>query len=115
MAERLEIVFPFPNVVMFRGALFELGRVVITRGATELSQKYNLNPFTLLVRHARGDHGLLDDEDVMQNERGLSNPMLMILSNYPLTPEASRYDGDRLWVITDGGRAVTTILLPSEY
>lgn len=88
--------------------LFELGQVVATPGALACLEKFGVSAIELLRRHQAGDWGVLTTEDKQENalsvERGLR-----VLSNYPLQGE------ERIWVITEADRSVTTLLLPDEY
>ena len=64
-------------------------------------------------RHVSGDWGDVDDEDRATNEAGKDTGG-MLMSVWPI-PEPFR-DGERkLWIITDPGHEVTTILFPSDY
>jgi len=63
--------------------------------------------FDYLTRHATGDWGELCAFDRRQNERALRAGE-RILSAYPVGEE-------RIWIITEADRSVTTILLPEEY
>lgn len=92
----------------FPNSKFALGQLAITPGAQAALVANGEEPFTYLLRHAQGDWGMLDSEDVAENEFSLANA-LRLLSVYTLT------DGTRLWVITEADRSVTTILLPEEY
>jgi hypothetical protein len=84
-----------------------LGRVLATPGALKLLQYAGEDPFGYLARHASGDWGELDAHDRRQNERSLEHGW-RVLSSYPVGQ-------DRVWVITEADRSVTTILLPDEY
>ena len=55
-----------------------------------------------------GDWGELSESDRQANEHALKHD-LRVLSAYTLRT------GERIWIITEGDRSVTTILLPSEY
>ncbi len=55
-----------------------------------------------------GDWGDLDDEDKKENELSVKQGF-RILSAYNLE------NGEKVWVITEWDRSVTTILLPEEY
>lgn len=85
---------------------FDLGQVVITRGASEtLHERYI---WSALNRHANGDWGELCDEDWELNEQAVEHDARLM----------SRYrtiDGICFWIITEWDRSVTTILLPQEY
>lgn len=61
-----------------------------------------------LRRHARSDWGDLDDEDRRANDRALQEGT-RLLSAYHST------HGTKFWIITEGDRSVTTVLLPDEY
>ncbi len=89
-------------------AKFPFGEVVATQGAAAALQQAGEHPFLYLQRHAHGDWGELDAEDVAENEFSLANG-LRLLSAYLLK------DSTRIWIITEADRSVTTILLPSEY
>jgi len=65
------------------------------------------DPFGYITRHATGDWGELCAFDRRQNETALRDGY-RVLSSYPIGEE-------RIWIITEADRAVTTILLPEEY
>jgi hypothetical protein len=85
-----------------------LGRVVATPAALRTLEEAGVSPASLLIRHANGDWGDLDDYDRNENEYSLQNGF-RILSNY------TQSNGERVWVITEADRSSTCILLPSEY
>ncbi|RST54064.1 type I restriction endonuclease subunit M [Variovorax sp. DXTD-1] len=107
---------------------FALGRVVATPGALALMHATNSNPFVLLAKHVTGDWGEIDPEDVITNEDALEHG-LRVLSVYrlplqaavekgaaPVQPSQEADDHDnRIWLITEADRSVTTLLLPEEY
>jgi hypothetical protein len=68
-----------------------------------------INPFELLARHQRGDWGPLDLHDRAANDQAVTGGT-RILSAYEVDPS-----GEKIWVITEADRSVTTALLPSEY
>ncbi len=89
-----------------RAVGFSLGQVVATPGVLE-----TLDPSEMLLslaRHARGDWGELDPEDIRENELSLAQGF-RLLSAY-----RSR-EGVKFWIITEADRSVTTFLLPEEY
>ena len=63
---------------------------------------------TLLSRHASGDWGDLCDEDRESNDHAFEHEDGRIFSSYVIR-------GDKLWIITEHNRTVTTCLLPDEY
>ena len=87
--------------------LFSLGVVVATPGALDLLDRAGINATTYLERHRCGDFGTLSPHDIHEN-RFAVNRRLRILSAYEIGRE-------RLWLITEADRSVTTLLLPSEY
>lgn len=87
---------------------FPLGRVVATPGALAAIEKAGEHPLAFLMRHEAGDWGDLDAGDKQSNEEALANGD-RILSAYNLK------DGERIWILTESDRSVSTILLPSEY
>lgn len=114
------------------GQRFELGKVVITRGALAHCEDHSINYLALLMKHAAGDFGTigqLDDARLSRAEQqhgpyatdnGLKLNAAailqgdgMILSIY----QESAVIGDKVWIQTmlAGKETYTTILLPSEY
>ena len=91
-----------------RKVLFPLGQIVATPGVLELLSRHSLSPLTFIERHAYGDWGCLDPEDVLENERAVKNGS-RVFSSYEVA------GGERLWCITEWDRSVTTLLMPSEY
>lgn len=90
-------------------SLFPLGQVVATHGALDLLDRSATNAFALLQRHQAGDWGDIHPDDVTANREAVQHGF-RILSSYPLGTQA-----ERLWIITEADRSVTTLLLPSEY
>ena len=87
---------------------FELGHIVATPGALAALKKAGQQPGEFLTRHINRDWGDLDDEDRKENEYGLEHGF-RLLSAYKTNA------GDRVWIITEADRSVSTILLPEEY
>jgi hypothetical protein len=84
---------------------FPLGQVVITAHASA-----RLDPAAVqegLRRHAAGDWGDLDPEDIRSNEDALKHGDRLL--------SAYGKDDRRFWIITEADRSVTTILLPEDY
>jgi hypothetical protein len=88
--------------------LFPLGQTVMTIGAKEALEDSNELPITFLAKHQSGDWGIVGKEDKQENEFSLKNGF-RLLSAY-LTAK-----GEKIWIITESDRSVTTILLPEEY
>ena len=87
---------------------FELGQIVATPGALAALKKAGQQPGEFLTRHVHREWGDLDDEDRKENEYSLEHGF-RLLSAYKTNA------GDRLWIITEADRSVTTLLLPEEY
>ncbi len=88
--------------------LFALGQVVMTDGAAALG--IDFRPY--IARHQAGDWGELDEFDKRQNRQALKED-LRILSAYNI-PVAGG-ETERIWIITEADRSITTVLLPEEY
>ena len=89
--------------------LFSLGKIVATPGALDALARANQRPHDFLNRHAAGDWGAeLSEEDKAENEYSLQHGF-RILSSYKTAA------GEKLWVITEADRSVTTLLLPEDY
>ena len=86
---------------------FSLGQMVATPGALEVLGATGASPLMLLARHQSGDWGNVPPEDARENERSVMQGD-RILSSYSV-------GGERLWIITEADRSVTTILKPDEY
>ncbi len=84
-----------------------LGKVVATPGALRLLLEAGESPFDYLARHVTGDGGYLCAFDRRQNEIALRDG-LRGFSSYDVSAE-------RVWIITEADRSVTTILLPEDY
>jgi len=88
--------------------LFPAGQIVATPGALALLEQAKKSPLEYLSRHLRGDWGELCPEDKTENELSLKHGY-RLMSNYQVT------DREKLWIITEADRSVTTLLLPTEY
>ena len=98
-------------VVKSKKPLFEMGRLVVTRGVHALMQKdQGFVDFVResLNRHAWGQWGDISESDRVENELSLDQGF-RLLSAY------SREGQPRIWIITEGDRSATTILFPEKY
>ena len=86
---------------------FLLGQMVATPGAIALLDDANVDALTLIRRHVCGDWGTLSSDDAIANDQALLTGA-RVLSSYVV-------GGDKIWIITEADRRVTTLLLPSEY
>ncbi len=89
-------------------AKFEFGTIVATRGVMEHVNSDAEILFPYIARHASGDWGEICDEDKIANADALKNGM-RLMSVYRLP------DGEKIWIITEWDRSVTTVLFPHEY
>lgn len=89
-------------------ALFLLGQTVITIGAKEALEESNQLPNEFIKRHVSGDWGFVCKQDAEENDFSLKN-------GYRLLSAYKTAKGEKLWIITEADRSVTTILLPSDY
>ena len=94
---------------------FRLGRVVATPGALAALEESNQTAIPFIIRHQTGDWGseVCEDDKKLNDEavahEGDEDQQQRVLSCYRTSK------GERLWLITEWDRSVTTILLPSEY
>jgi hypothetical protein len=82
---------------------FPLGQLLATRGVLDLG----VDIWALLLRHAHGDWGELEEDDRVANDRAVRFGG-RIFSAYTV-PQG------RVWIITEADRSATTVLLPDEY
>ena len=87
---------------------FLLGKLVATPGALTALAQSGHPPTEFLDRHQRGDWGEICADDWKLNDEALVDGD-RLLSAYKTNK------GDRIWIITEADRSVTTVLLPSEY
>jgi len=97
-----------PEETNYVRTLFEVGELGTTRGALEALLRARQSPAEFLERHVRGDWGDLCVEDIAENEFALAHG-LRLFSSYATSL------GERIWLITEADRSVTTFLLPDEY
>ena len=88
--------------------LFPLGQIVATPGALDTLAQAGQGAHEFLTRHVSGDWGELDADDRRENELSLREGF-RLLSAYRLTT------GEKMWIITEADRSVTTLLTPEEY
>lgn len=104
-------------------AKFETGATVMTRGIDEAMKKsakegdyrfYNFVLGSFCQRYLNADWGEMCLEDLKENDWALENGE-RLLAQYNV-PKEMQIDGhDKIWIITEYDRSVTTILFPEEY
>ena len=92
---------------MTRQRLFALGQVVSTLNALAFADKHKVDLLHLLSCHQTGDWGDLSDADKESNEEALISDT-RIFSSYSIGE-------DKIWIITEADRSLTTFLIPSDY
>ena len=112
---------PDPSALQFlttRKPRFALGQVVATPSTLRLLQQTSTDAMAILMRHATGDWGDVCAEDAKENELSVTEGFrLMSVYALPLGDQVAT-DGDgreRVWLITEADRSVTTLLLPRDY
>jgi hypothetical protein len=95
-------------IFVLKQSLFPLGQIVSTPGALAALEEAGHLPAEFLSRHAKGDWGDLCAADRQENELSLRKGF-RLFSSYTLRNE------QKLWIITEHDRSVTTLLLPLEY
>jgi|SaaInlV_100m_DNA_2_1039680.scaffolds.fasta_scaffold140290_2 hypothetical protein len=88
--------------------MFNLGQVVATPGALAMLAGNGQTPSEFISRHHNREQGELGNEDHQANDESVKSKG-QILSVFKAKDES------KVWVITDPGHEVTTVLLPSEY
>lgn len=87
---------------------FKLGAILITRGIQSLlQQNSDVSLIPYLMRHEACDWGNVCIEDKISNDEATKKDQ-RILSSYT-------FCGEKILVITEWNRIVTTFLFPSEY
>lgn len=110
----------------------ELGQLVATRAVADLAvadlqennQEFATFVNTCLNRYLSNDWGDLAEDDKKMNDDAVKSGDERILAAYKFPDNASwtddalnMYGGkeNRIWIITEWDRSVTTILFPGEY
>jgi hypothetical protein len=85
---------------------FPVGEFIVTRRARAAVPEAEI--MRALARHESGDWGHLTVQDKNANNRALETAS-RVLSVYWSEARV------KFWIITEGDRSVTTVLLPSDY
>lgn len=91
---------------------FELGQLVVTRAVADRMQtdeKFTRFVQLSLGRYINCDWGSMDDEDKAMNDAAVKSGEDRIHAAYV------NKAGDKIWIITEWDRSVTTVLFPSDY
>ena len=94
-------------------AAFKLGDTVVTKGIADRMEADSLFRkfiYVSLGRYIRNDWGDTCEEDAKQNDESVeSNERILAVYNVPGSAD------EKIWIITEWDRSVTTILFPEEY
>ncbi len=89
--------------------LFELGKITMTPSAISIIAKFKVPIGDLLDRHEKGDYGEVSEKDWHENTLALlPETVERVMSVYSIETE-------KLWVITDPDRKVTTLLTEEDF
>ena len=91
-----------------RPGKFELGQLVMTPGADRAMREARQVPPEFLLRHLHGDWGDLPPEDIRENAWSLAHGARLFSAYHTRLQE-------KLWIITEHDRRLTTILVPEDY
>ena len=86
---------------------FPLGQIVATPAVLAYLEQHGVPARTYLERHGRGDWGDVPAADAVENDCSVQRGY-RVLSAYAVA-------GQKIWIITEADRSVTTLLFPSEY
>ena len=95
---------------------FPMGRIVSTSSIRSLMSSdlsFHTFIYTSLMRHEEGDWGEVCEEDHESNEMALVTGH-RLFSVYQCSTKHS-FHGDRIYIITEADRSVTTVMWPREY
>jgi len=95
----------------------KLGELVATCGIeSEMEEAYGFRDFCMhcVLRHRALDWGDICDEDKQSNDWAVMNGE-RILSAYTIPRFYCIGYAQKIWIITERDRSVTTILFPHEY
>ena len=88
-------------------AAFQLGQVVATPAAIEFANRHPVDLAVLLAKHQSGDCGDMSDDNILANLSAIVSGG-MIFYSYQIGTQ-------KIWIITEADRQLTTILLPSDF
>lgn len=89
--------------------LFELGNITMTPKAISIIAKFKVPIGDLLDRHEKGDYGEVSEVDWRENTLALLPESIeRVMSVYNVETE-------KLWIITDPDRKLTTLLTEEDF
>lgn len=96
---------------------FGLGQVVATRNVWELidtNESFSQFVTICMSRYIANDWGDLPKEDWEANDKAVIDGE-RLLASYVIPEWIEEVFEDRLWIITEWDRSVTTLLFPGDY
>jgi len=96
---------------------FALGKVVATRNVWELidtNESFSQFVTICMSRYIANDWGDICREDWEANDQAVINGE-RLLASYVIPEDVKEIYEDRLWIITEWDRSVTTLLFPGDY
>ena len=97
---------------------FALGRIVATARVWELidsNDAFSMFATLCFSRYLQNDWGELEPEDWRMNDLAVENGDDRILASYQFPSEIKVEGEEKLWIITEWDRSVTTLLFPGDY
>lgn len=99
---------------------FELGMIIVSHDVDLIIRQNFIFAqwvHSSLRRHAKGDWGEICAEDTQLNNLSVSGDESgRLMSVYDIPKDmAEFFSHEKLWIITEWDRSVTTLLFPSEY
>ena len=88
--------------------MFELGQISVTEGADHALRETGETPEVFLRRHQAGDWGDVSEETRRKNEEALKDGA-RLESVYHTS------GGEKILVVTEADRALTSIMVPDEF
>lgn len=96
---------------------FALCKVVATRNVWELidtNESFSQFVTICMSRYIANDWGDICREDWEANDQAVTNGE-RLLASYVIPEDVEEVYEDRLWIITEWDRSVTTLLFPGDY
>lgn len=101
---------------MSENPLFPIGQVLFTLSAWREIKLYEANILALLQRHVSGDWSDITPEEGEENRQAIKKGESVFSSYIIATHTIGTFAvNTKVWIITEGDRSKTMILLPEEY
>ena len=88
--------------------MFELGKIAVTEGAAHAMRDTADSVEMFLARHQSGDWGDVSEETRLKNQEALSDGA-RLESVYHTS------NGEKILVVTEADRALTSVMTPEEF